>query len=180
MRSRLGPFRPARRGKFMILTALLLPVLLGGAAVSVDLGVMWSVQARLTNIADAAALAGAGRLLQGQSTESASSAASAIAALSAYSAYGQTSTVTVNIPPVAPSAFAGQSDCVQAVVQFNQPALFRRNLGQSILAGDRPRRGPSGFVTLLERRHSLTSTFGHRDDALGLVAGSRGWRRDHG
>ena len=50
---------PALRGKFMILTVILLPVILGACALTVDLGLQAAAQGQLRTAADAAALAGA-------------------------------------------------------------------------------------------------------------------------
>ena len=125
MRSRPDNSRRAERGQIMVLTVLVLPVFLGAAAMAVDIGVMWAVEAKLRTVADAAALAGAEALVQGKSTQCRQLPRRPRSRdANGYTAFGQTSTVTVNIPPAAPSAFAGQSDCVQVVVQFNQPALF--------------------------------------------------------
>ncbi len=125
MRSKLYTRRSCKRsGKIMVLTALLSPVYFGAAAVAVDIGMQCAVQSKLRTIADAAALAGAGELARGGSVSDASSAANTIATANLYTAGGQTSTVTINIPPSAPSAFAGQTGCVQAVAHFTQPAAF--------------------------------------------------------
>ena len=174
MRSRPGQFRPARSGQVHGIDGPLASRLSRGCRTGRrprgDVG-------RSGQADDHRRRRRAGRrrpLAPGSSRlNAASSAASAIAASNAYTAYGQTSTVTINIPPVAPSAFAGQSDCVQAVVQFNQPALFSAIWGTRSLPVTVRGRGPSGSDTLLERRHSLAGSFGHRDDALGLDAGSR-------
>ena len=133
MHSRSRNSRRAREGKVLVLTIILLPVFLGAAALAVDLGVMWAVQTKLRVIADSAALAGAGALARGGANSNADTAASTFAASNAYTASGQTSSVTINIPPVAPSAFVGETGCVQAVVQFNQPAGFSAIWGAQTL-----------------------------------------------
>ena len=53
--------RPGRTqaGKIMVLTVLLLPVLVGAAALAVDFGLQCAVQSKLRTVADASALAGA-------------------------------------------------------------------------------------------------------------------------
>ena len=124
MRLRPDNSRPTDRGQILVMAIILIPVCLGAAAMAVDIGVMWAVEAKLRTVADASALAGGQALVMGQSNSEASTAATSIASANAYTAFGQTSTVTINIPPTAPSAFAGQDGCVQAVVTFNQPALF--------------------------------------------------------
>lgn len=54
--------RPDTRGSVLVLTALLLPLLFMFAGLAVDTGSLYAQKARLQNIADAAALAGAGTL----------------------------------------------------------------------------------------------------------------------
>lgn len=61
----LRPRRPVRRAAIAPFTAVLLVPLLAMAAFAVDLGWIAQVQSDLQNAADAAALAGAGRLMDG-------------------------------------------------------------------------------------------------------------------
>ena len=140
---------------------------------------MWAVQTKLRVIADSAALAGAGALARGSANSNADTAASTFAASNAYTASGQTSSVTINIPPVAPSAFVGETGCVQAVVQFNQPAGFSAIWGAQTLPVTvrAVARGPDA---LLERRHPPASARGYRDDTFGHDAGDRRQRQYHG
>ena len=53
----------ARRGSVVTYVLVVIPALLGFTALSVDLGVLYAARAESQNSADAAALAGAGRLL---------------------------------------------------------------------------------------------------------------------
>jgi len=60
--------RPAsRRGNIVVLTAVLMVVMLGMVAFAVDVGYMYTLQTQLSRSVDAAALAGAGVLVEGQS-----------------------------------------------------------------------------------------------------------------
>jgi Flp pilus assembly protein TadG len=124
MRSQSDKTRHIARGKILVMTIIFIPILFGASALAVDLGAMWAIQAKMRTIADAASLAGAESFLQGGSNDEAKTAATTIATANAYAGSGQSSTVTVNIPPADPSAFVGQTGCVQTVVQFNQPAMF--------------------------------------------------------
>ncbi|RME19457.1 MAG: VWA domain-containing protein, partial [Candidatus Zixiibacteriota bacterium] len=54
-----------RRGAVLVLTALLLVLLAGMLAFSIDLGYMYTVQGQLDRAVDSAALAGAGKLFEG-------------------------------------------------------------------------------------------------------------------
>jgi hypothetical protein len=57
--------RTGERGSVAVLVALALAVLLGFAALVVDVGLLWAVRAEAQTAADAAALAGAARLADG-------------------------------------------------------------------------------------------------------------------
>jgi Flp pilus assembly protein TadG len=57
------PIESMPRGTILILTALLLIVFIGLAALAVDIGVIFTAQAQLETVADAAALAGAMELV---------------------------------------------------------------------------------------------------------------------
>ncbi len=59
---RLDRRGPRRSGKILILAILLMPVLLGILAMSVDIGVLAAAQAKLRTVSDAGALAGAMQL----------------------------------------------------------------------------------------------------------------------
>src|SRR5690242_16858034 len=55
-----------RDGKVLVMTAALMPVLVGGLAVSVDTAILAASRAQLSTAADAAALAGARQLASQQ------------------------------------------------------------------------------------------------------------------
>jgi Flp pilus assembly protein TadG len=76
MRARIGVMnawqcsrlrRAGRRGNIVVLTAVLMVVMLGMIAFAVDVGYMYTLQTQLARSVDAAALAGAGVLVDGQS-----------------------------------------------------------------------------------------------------------------
>jgi Flp pilus assembly protein TadG len=109
-------------------------VFLGSLAVAVDIGMMSAISAKLRTGADAAALAGA-RLLDSSGNDSSGTAATAaktIAEMNQYCHSGLISSVVVNIPPKSGS-YVGKSGYVEAIVTFNQPAIFSWIWGWSTL-----------------------------------------------
>ncbi|MEI6512804.1 MAG: vWA domain-containing protein [bacterium] len=82
--TRLSPYSRVRirnrRGAMLILFTLVLFVLLGVCALVIDLGVAYVAAGQLQNIADAAALAGAGKLREGLDLDAAKNEAISIAA----------------------------------------------------------------------------------------------------
>src|SRR5947208_16875196 len=91
--------RPGRKrpGKILVLSALLLPVLLGMVGLSIDGGMMLGTHRQARNAADAAALAAAKDLLGGKTVATAQATASTF--VKSYNGLG-TATVTTNIPPL--------------------------------------------------------------------------------
>lgn len=57
--------RPARKGTIIVLSAVLLVVMMGLLALSIDTGYMYTMQSQLDRAVDSAALAGAGSLVEG-------------------------------------------------------------------------------------------------------------------
>jgi hypothetical protein len=72
------PRRSAEQGQSLVLVALWLTVLMGFAAVAVDVGRFYAERRYLQNAADAAALAAANAMIQGKSTSEAEAAARAV------------------------------------------------------------------------------------------------------
>ena len=56
---------PARRGNIILLTAFLMVIMMAMVAFAVDVGYMYTMQCQLQRSVDAAALAGAGELING-------------------------------------------------------------------------------------------------------------------
>ncbi|MCH8345587.1 MAG: hypothetical protein IIC87_01515, partial [Chloroflexi bacterium] len=79
--------------------ALGLAVLLGMAALTIDVGLAYVARRDMQNAADAAALAGADVLLEGQSLALAASAARDLALQNGYDGAAADVTVTIRIPP---------------------------------------------------------------------------------
>jgi Flp pilus assembly protein TadG len=66
-----GPIAPRRSGKYLILFAVYLPVLLGMSGLTIDAGTLLAVRRQAQNAADAAALAAAQGIRAGSSPEAA-------------------------------------------------------------------------------------------------------------
>jgi uncharacterized membrane protein len=107
-------------------------VIMGIMAIGMDGGRLLEKRRHAQATADAAALAAANSLFQldlsSNGNASARSSAAQTAALTVASANGftndhTTSTVTVNTPPSS-RVFAGQTDYVEVIVQYNLPKSF--------------------------------------------------------
>src|SRR5690242_7777800 len=111
--SRTGAARLAadRRGVSMVWFALLMPVLLGGAGLGIDLGAAYSARQRVQAVADAAAMAAALELADGSAQATVTSAATADAASNGFSA--DTDTLTLNTPPTS-GTYAGDASAAEA------------------------------------------------------------------
>ncbi len=108
-----------------MLVALSMVMLLGATALSVDVGRLWQTRRAVQNASDAAALAGAGVLLDTSSQAQAQSAAQSYAAMNA-----QGSSAQVNIPP-ATGPNQGNASCVEVITSEPLQATFARVLGFS-------------------------------------------------
>lgn len=122
-----------RRGAVTVWLLVGLVVIIGIVAIGMDGGRMLEKRRHAQATADAAALAGALSLFQidigqngnayGKKQNAAQSAALALAAANGFNNDGVTSTVTVNAPPSS-GVFAGQTDFVEVIVQYNLSKSF--------------------------------------------------------
>src|SRR4051794_16935614 len=110
-----------RRGVTMVWFALLLPVLLGGAGLGIDLGAAYSARQRVQIVADAAAMAAALELADGSAQAAVTSAATADATSNGLSA--STDTLTLNTPPTS-GTYAGDATAAEAVVTRTVPQIL--------------------------------------------------------
>ena len=122
-RLRSLPMHGGQRGQMLMLTALLLPVLLGFAGLAIDFGIAAGGRRGAQNAADAAALAGAGILHDGSSVSAARTAALAWAQKNGYGG----ADVTVNIPPQS-GPHTGDSSYVEVLIREQRPTVFMRIL----------------------------------------------------
>jgi Flp pilus assembly protein TadG len=115
-----------RSGKTLVMFALLLPLLLGVVGLSIDSGLLMANYRQTQNVADAAALAAAVDLINGNTVATAQATGTT---------YAQTynlasSTVTINIPPLSgPHAGTGNTSYAEAIVSFPYSTSFIQLLG---------------------------------------------------
>ena len=114
------------RGNIVIITAFALPVLIGFGGLAVDASLWLKSANSVQGAADAAAVAVAAAATAGDDPTRWQTEGYAIAAQNGYT-NGQTSaggqccvTVTVNNPPVSPSAFAGNTAFYQVIISAPQ------------------------------------------------------------
>ncbi|MBF6571252.1 MAG: hypothetical protein IVW54_20505 [Candidatus Binataceae bacterium] len=112
-------------GQVLLLTTITMVVLIGFAALASDVSLLWSERRHMQTAADAAAIAGAIALRNG---ESIASAADNAAALNHFSNGLERATVTVNNPPVR-GLYAGNADYVEVIVAQPEQTYFLRLLG---------------------------------------------------
>ncbi len=128
--------RRARRGTVAALTALLMPVVVGAMAVTLDGGLLYLQRRQAQSIADASALAGAYAIYNGSNFSTAQSAAISIAAqngitiTSPHVTQPQTGNVAVSITSSSPRYFSAiwgsgsMSATASAVAQGGSPTPY--------------------------------------------------------
>jgi hypothetical protein len=119
-----------RRGNALALTAICLIPIVGVLALVFDGGLLMTERRRAQSVADAAALAAAYSLYNNSATNqgldpsgTAAKLARSIASTNGYTNDGDTSTVTVHIPPQTGS-FVGKRGYAEVSVQFNHQRFF--------------------------------------------------------
>ncbi len=141
-----------RRGAVLVLTALLLPVLLGVTGLVIDAGLLMVSSRKAQNAADAAATAAAFDLLLGRPLDTARATA-----LTYTRAHNQLSAanVSVNIPP-SRGPYQGNTSYVEVIVQTSVRTVLIQVLGvnrdQSVrgraVAGSKPVNAAPGVIAL--------------------------------
>lgn len=124
-RQTLYPQKNSRRGAVVLLVAITLPVLIGFAGLAVDVGILWTTKRELQTATDAAAVAAATALRNGQSCQL---AANDLSSLNGFTDGTEGVTVTANHPPSI-GRYAGDSDYVEVFVAKPQPSYFMRIFG---------------------------------------------------
>jgi len=114
-----------RRGAVLVLTALLLPVLLGITGLVIDAGLLMVSSRKAQNAADAAATAAAFDLLLGRAVDTAR--ATAVTYTRAHNQL-TTANVTVNVPP-SRGPYQGDPSYVEVIVQNSVRTVFIHMLG---------------------------------------------------
>jgi len=102
-------------------------VLIGFAALATDVGLLWTERRHMQTAADAAAIAAATALRNGDST---TPAADNVAAINGFNGGSNGVTIAVNNPP-ASGLYGGNSDYVEVVIAQPEPTYFLRVLGYS-------------------------------------------------
>jgi hypothetical protein len=120
--------RSDERGQSTLVVALVLPVLLGFVGLGVDLGQLRYQQRKLQVVADAAALAGAGEIAAGSSSNVNYSASLAIANNNFVAGVNGNQNPAINLPPQS-GPHAGNSKFVEVIISQNAPTYFMRILG---------------------------------------------------
>ncbi len=117
-------------GQTLIMFALGLAVLLGMAALTIDVGLAYVARRDMQNAADAAALAAADVLLEGQSSVLAANAARDLALQNGYANNAADVTVTISIPPTS-GPHSGDSDFVEVLIEHPIDAVMARAVGKT-------------------------------------------------
>lgn len=115
----------AQSGQILVLVALAMVVLVGSVGLATDVGLLWSDRRKMQTATDAAAIAGATALKNG---ESITSAADNVAALNGFGNGAGGATITVANPP-ANGEYAGNPDYVEVTIAQPEPTYFLRILG---------------------------------------------------
>ncbi len=117
-------------GQSLIMFALGLAVLLGMAAMTIDVGLAYVARRDMQNAADAAALAAADVILEGQSSVLAANAARELALQNGYDNAAADVTVTISIPPTS-GPHSGDSDFVEVIIEHPIDAVMARAVGKT-------------------------------------------------
>lgn len=114
----------AKRGQILVLSALSMVVLMGFAAVAIDIGSLWNTKRRMQTAADAAAVAGARELKNGNDPVA---AARLDASQNGFTHSSNGIVVTVNHPPKI-GGYSADNTAVETVISQARPTFFMRVL----------------------------------------------------
>lgn len=158
----------SRQGKILVLFSILLPALLSVSALVIDVGMLLRESGRLEHIADAAATAAARDLLDGKTiSEAAASANAAVAANSG----GESTNVTVNIPP-AGGPHAGDSHYAEVLLSRTVDTNIidvgssQSTVTARAVAGDEAVTGNAAVIVLSDQPVSSQGYYGQGDSGL--------------
>jgi Flp pilus assembly protein TadG len=127
---RLAQRTPQREaGQALILFAIGMAVIMGFAALTIDVGLAYREKANLQNAADSAALAGADELAATGSKPAAISQATTYLQKFGYQTPNQT--ISVNIPPTS-GPHVGNLSYIEVLVSTHQSAVLRGPLDSSL------------------------------------------------
>ena len=123
-------FGGAKRGQVFVLSALSMVVLMGFAAVAIDVGSLWNTKRQMQTAADAAAVAGARELKNGNSPDD---AAKTDAAQNGFQNDKNGIKVTVNHPPKS-GGYIADNTAVETIISQSRPTFFMKVLKISSVA----------------------------------------------
>jgi Putative Flp pilus-assembly TadE/G-like len=137
------------RGQILVLAAIAMTVLIAFVALATDVGLLWTERRHMQTATDAAAIAAAIALRNGDSI---TPAADNVAGLEGFTDGSDGVTVTVNNPPSS-GLYAGNSDYVEVIIAQPEPTYFLRVLGYtsvnvSARAGSGSINGPACIYAL--------------------------------
>jgi Flp pilus assembly protein TadG len=121
--------RKSESGQVVVLATAAIFLIIGFAALVVDVGFLYATRRNMQTAADAAAIAGANALNNGQPDATSSAAAQDVASLNGYTNGANNVNVTVGSPNPAPSPTDGTY--VQVTVSQPVPTFFMGALGYS-------------------------------------------------
>src|SRR5687767_9865244 len=126
--SNSGPRRIARSqsGQTLILTAAMLPLLIGVTGLAVDVGMLYHHKRRMQTAVDAAAMAGGGEMMRNRFTQIMSSGRAGSAANGF--AHGGNTTVNIYHPPIT-GFYVGNVRFVEAQITQPSPTYFMQVFG---------------------------------------------------
>jgi Flp pilus assembly protein TadG len=170
----MNPYR-RRSGQILVLASIGMVVLLGFSALAVDVGLLYSARRRMQTAADAAAIAGASALRDGQDY---TKAADDVSSFNGFTNLQNNVTVTISEPTL-PSPYPSNVTYVEVDIAQSVPTYFLRVLGyKSMNVGARAVSGavagptciyaldPTGSSTFsLTGNSSVTSQCGVIDDS---------------
>ncbi len=148
----MNRLRRLEHGQVLALVAISMVILLGFLALAVDVGLLWNERREMQTAADAAAVAAAVALREGDDVTSAGKSA---ATHNSFTDGSSNVTVTINNPP-ASGTYAGNASYVEAIVDQPQPTYFLRALGYTSV--DVSTRAVSGEINGPACMYSLDPT----------------------
>ena len=120
----LAAFLRDTSGAVAIMVLLLIPVLIGFLGISVDVGLWYTARRGMQNIADAAALSGAGEIANGSADSIVTAAAQSAADSNGFDATDG-SVITINLPPE-DGPNAGNDGSIEVIIDRPMVLLFTR------------------------------------------------------
>jgi Flp pilus assembly protein TadG len=130
----LRRLRHRHRGQTFLLISIAIAMLVGIAAIAVDVGNLWTTRRLMQSAADAGAIAGADEITIGGSSSAITTAAKDASSHNGFADGGtrpgtsNTITVAVHNPPTS-GPYASNSNAVEVDVSENQPTYFMRVFG---------------------------------------------------